>query len=264
MSSGKLSLPLVELDGSGGATDVVTADISVTIGGEPLRLAIIVPSGPTRMSDLLPVVHGLTDLVVGIGIRRVQHSGAHISCRAGCGACCRQPVPISESEARQLKRLVDAMPQARRTLIRERFATGVRRLAEAGLLDQFRDAAPAADGVSWAVDYFRLGVPCPFLEDESCSIHSERPTACREYLVTSPAEECSRPAEERVQGVPLPVEVGKAVRSVDRQSTADSGKVPLILALEWAEANPEPAPTRTGPDLLRAIFAGLGSGSQTG
>jgi Fe-S-cluster containining protein len=36
-------------------------------------------------------------------------------------------------------------------------------------------------------------MPCPFLEDESCSIHPDRPLVCREYLVTSPAELCAGP-----------------------------------------------------------------------
>ena len=35
-------------------------------------------------------------------------------------------------------------------------------------------------------EYFQLGIPCPFLEEESCSIYHDRPITCREYLVTSP------------------------------------------------------------------------------
>ncbi len=41
--------------------------------------------------------------------------------------------------------------------------------------------------------YFHLGIACPFLEDESCSIHADRPISCREYLVTSPAVNCADP-----------------------------------------------------------------------
>jgi Fe-S-cluster containining protein len=233
-----------------------------------MRLALTVPSGPARVDDLLPVFRGLADAVVGVGVRKVEHEGARVSCRAGCGACCRQPVPVSESEARALGRLVDAMPEPRQTVVRERFAAAVRRLADAGLLDRVRDTSPAGPVLAVALDYFRLGLPCPFLEDESCSIHPDRPVACREYLVTSPAEECSRPAEGRVCGVPLPARVGQAVRAVDRQASGSSGWVPLVLALEWAEAHHEAPPAGAGPDVLQAFLSGLagegGGGPGTG
>jgi Fe-S-cluster containining protein len=261
-TGGRTPLPVIELDGSAGATSVVTADVQLKISGEPLRLAITVPSGAAHIGDLLPVFQGLTDVVVGIGIRQVERQGARVSCRAGCGACCRQPVPILESETRHLKRLVDEMPEPRRTLVRERFAAAVRKLAETGLLDQVRDTTQAADVVALGLDYFRLGLACPFLQDESCSIHAQRPIACREYLVTSPAEECARPAEERVRGVPLLGRVGLAAHAVDRQpSGSRTGWVTLVLALEWVEAHPEEPPNGSGPDLLRAFLSGLAAGT---
>jgi Fe-S-cluster containining protein len=257
-ASGRTPLPVLRLDAAPGCAAVMTADIEAVIGGEPMRLALTVPSGPARVDDLLPVFRGLADAVVGIGVRQVEQQGARVSCRAGCGACCRQPVPVAEAEARAIRRLVEAMPEPRRTQVRERFAAAVRRLADGGLLDRVRDTGRRDDLLAVAVDYFRLGLACPFLEDESCSIHPDRPIACREYLVTSPAEECGRPAEGRVSGVSLPVGVGQAVRALDRQASASaSGWVPLVLALEWAEAHPEPPPAPSGPDLLEAFFARL-------
>jgi Fe-S-cluster containining protein len=253
---GRTPLPLVRLDAAPGLRAVVTADVRLTIGEEPVQLAITVPEGPTRVGDLLPVFRGLANVVVGVGVRNVERQGARVSCRAGCGACCRQPVPVSESEARALKRLVDAMPEPRQTQVRERFAAAVQRLAEAGLMERIQRASPGTDAQEAALEYFRLGLACPFLEDESCSIHPDRPVACREYLVTSPAEECSRPAEGRVCGVPLPAQVARAVWAVDRQTTA-SGCVPLVLALDWAEGHPQESPPASGPDLVRAFLSRL-------
>src|SRR5262249_11986502 len=106
--------------------------------------------------------------------------------------------------------------------------------------------------------YFRAGVACPFLEEESCSIHPDRPLACREYLVTSPAENCSHPTEETVHMIPIPSGGGKAVRALDRQtSPGRAGWVPLILALEWAETHPEEPAALTGPQLLEEFFKRL-------
>jgi hypothetical protein len=133
-------------------------------------------------------------------------------------------------------------------------------LAEAGLLDQLRQPGPAAGRElrPLGLAYFRLGLACPFLEDESCSIHPDRPLACREYLVTSPAEECARPSAETVRTVPLPAEVGAAVRALDRQASQHGvGWVPLMLALEWAARHPEEPAAQPGTALLQDFFARL-------
>jgi hypothetical protein len=102
-------------------------------------------------------------------------------------------------------------------------------------------------------------VTCPFLEDESCSIHVDRPIACREYLVTSPAVHCQDPSAETIERVEMPKSVWNAVARLD--PVAPSSRfirwVPLILALEWAEAHPEEAPPCPAPDLLRAVLERL-------
>jgi Fe-S-cluster containining protein len=207
----------------------------------------------------LPIFQGLTDVVVGVAVRAVEHEGKAISCRAGCGACCRQPVPVSASEARVLARLVDAMPEPRRSAVRARFADARRRLAEAGVLDglQKRDEGAGPSVRSLGLAYFGLGITCPFLEEESCSIHADRPLACREYLVTSPAEACARPTAETVRMVQLPAAVAGALRALDRDASGGEGWVLLTLALEWAEANPEEPPPRGGPALLEDFFRRL-------
>ncbi len=231
-----------------------TADIQMTVAGRPVHLRLTVPTGPTPVRELLPLFHGLANLVVNIAEENVERAGEHVSCRPGCGACCRQIVPISESEAHRIKRLVDDLPEPRRTVVRERFAAGIKRMAAAGLLKRMRHIEREPNAIVLGLDYFRVGVPCPFLEDESCSIHPDRPLACRQYLVTSPAEFCAAPEPGKVRGVSIPGDVSRAVRSVD-QGSSPVGWVPLLLALDWADAHPEPAVTRTGPDLVRQVFA---------
>jgi Fe-S-cluster containining protein len=261
MSTDRIPLPIVRLDATAGATSPsVTAEIGLTIGGEPVRLQITVPTGSVGPLELLPVFRGVTEVVVGIGVRKVEAEGRAISCQKGCGACCRQLVPVSETEARLLTQLVEAMPEPRRSEVRSRFAQAVRRLDEADLLRRLRDPAPIPPSElrSIGLEYFALGVPCPFLEDEACSIHPDRPLACREYLVTSPAEECARPTADTVRRVPLPARVAGAARAVDRDPAAGgAGWVALTLAPEWAAAHPEPPASRPGPDLLMEFFKHL-------
>ncbi|MBW3622747.1 MAG: YkgJ family cysteine cluster protein, partial [Armatimonadetes bacterium] len=189
--------------------EIVTAHIEFSVAGKRMQAEIGVPAGPTHPTELLPLFRSLADLVVNAGEEAANAGGERTSCRKGCGACCRQLVPISETEARRIRDLVEELPEPRRSRIRERFAQARRRLEESGFLDQLlapQSFAPE-DVNPFGMEYFRLGIPCPFLEEESCSIHPERPLACREYLVTSPAEHCADPTAEKIRRIPIP---GKA------------------------------------------------------
>jgi len=172
-----------------------------------------VPVGPRKLTDLLPVTRALSDELTAAAIASEEAAGRKISCRAGCGACCRQLVVISVVEAQGLAELVAKLPAERQATIRARFAAAVRRLEEAGLLD--RAAPPGqrnlvarnvgsveASVQDLARRYFAQRVACPFLENESCTIYAERPSVCREYHVTSPAERCSSLFDESVDREP--------------------------------------------------------------
>src|SRR4029079_16779549 len=167
----------------------VKVTLQATIGCCQLDLAATVPAGPTQLDELLPLLQVLSDNVVSSAEQEAQQRGTCISCRKGCGACCRQLVPISPVEARHIARLVAQMPEPRRQEMLRRFAAAKERLQEAGLwesLSRRQGVTPLPIGMQ----YFRLGIPCPFLEDESCSIHKERPLTCRAFLVVTPAENC--------------------------------------------------------------------------
>jgi Fe-S-cluster containining protein len=235
----------------------VQITVELSIAGTRLKGQIPVSTGPTRPRELLPVFRGLAESVIAIGVKAVEDEGQAVSCKKGCGACCRQLVPISECEAYQLRDLIDGLPEPRRTEVRARFAEARRRLEEAGLLDKLLHPERFSDDElrPAGLEYFHQGIPCPFLDEESCSIHPERPIACREYLVTSPAENCARPTAETVRCVPLPVKVSGAVSRLDLDPAARFVRwVPLIVAPEWAESHPDAAPPRPGPEVLREFF----------
>jgi Fe-S-cluster containining protein len=257
-------LPVIRLAAGGQTSQQVTGRVQLRIGGEPVTVEVTVPEGPTPLGELLPVFQGLTNAVVELAVVRAGEEGRTVSCRAGCGACCRQLVPVSESEARGLARLVDALPEPRRAAVRERFADAVRRCAEAGMTERLTRAYQGGgeSARELGLEYFRVGVPCPFLEEESCSIHPDRPLACREYLVTSPAANCASPSAESIAMLPLAGRPSLAVMAADRSATA-GGFVPLVLALEWAAAHPAAPPPRPGPDVVRDVFARL-AGQPTG
>src|SRR5262249_41114577 len=105
-----------------------TATLRLKIGDLDIAHPLTVPNAPVPASAVLPALRGLVNAVVG-----AAETGKAISCRKGCGACCRQLVPISRTEGEALLALVEAMPKERRKAVRARFADAERRITAAGV-----------------------------------------------------------------------------------------------------------------------------------
>lgn len=75
----------------------------------------------------------------------------YVACGNGCSSCCQMNVTISQLEANFIEK-----------------ETGIK-------------PARVTRSVHHPQDEF-MGVPCPFLEDGSCSIYDVRPFACRKHL----------------------------------------------------------------------------------
>lgn len=235
---------------------LVVGRIVLVLGGEPVTLEMAVPSGPVTFEDVLPILHGLTDFVAAQAVTAAEAAGRSISCRAGCGACCRQLVPISQAEARALAALVAAMPERRRDETRRRFDAALQALQAGGVIGQI-DAARREvthSTVDLGMRYFLQGVACPFLEDEACSIHPDRPLSCRQYLVTSPAANCTSPTADTIEMVALPARPSRALLLADSEDAGVSW-MPLVYALRYVEEVPSRVPARTAPDILRDVFS---------
>lgn len=227
--------------------------------GGIVRIEMDVPMGKVPMERLLPALQATADALVSHAAAQSVAEGKPISCAAGCGACCRQLVPIAPAEARRLAVLVEGLPEPRRTVVKERFAEALRKAEEAGLLPglEARGASGAETAQATALAYFRLGIACPFLESERCSIYEERPIACREYLVTTPPANCDAPTRESIEMVPLQTRIWAAIawEEAEGRDLAESEWVPHLMALRWAARSPHGQAPRPGPELLRSVYA---------
>jgi Fe-S-cluster containining protein len=238
----------------------MTAQVGLDVAGVRAEFTLSVPTAAVPPGTILPVLQILSDAIGTEAVASVERAGKRVSCCAGCGACCRQLVPVSEIEARQIADLVAQLPEPRRALVRARFAEAANRLEQAGLLEILRhqERVPSGEKLALGLAYFRLGVPCPFLDDESCSIYQERPLMCREYMVTSPALNCANPTGETIEMVPLPARLsGTLARFPDPKGDSRGSWVPLVLALEWAAAHPDESPRRPGPEWVALLFEKL-------
>jgi Fe-S-cluster containining protein len=248
------------------SNDWVTGEVVLSIGGEPLKMSMTVPATPVKPHRMLPVFQKMTNSFVEISAVAAGARGETISCRIGCGACCRQPVPIAEIEIYHLAEVVESMPEPRRTEIKERFRKAVEHLKSLDWFEKMKEIGNRTltetkeeitrDMQKAAMEYFHEGIACPFLENESCSIHEYRPVACREYLVTSPAVNCSNPTAENIKMVELVLNPSKTLRYVGVTGRF-TGFIPLVRALEFAEEHPEKFEEKTGERWAADFFSKL-------
>jgi len=229
----------------------VTGKATLVIGGEPVAFELTVPAGPVAVEDVLPILQGLSSLFAQRAAARAETAGRSISCKAGCGACCRQLVPIAPAEARALAGLVEAMPEPRRTQVRDRFAAAVVAVKEVDLFERLSE--PLDRQIEAGLEYFRMGVRCPFLENEACSIHPNRPLSCREYLVVSPAENCRSPTAQGIEKLVLEGDPSLALLKADPRD----GWLPLVFALVFDGSAPPSPRDRYGPDILADVMGRL-------
>jgi Fe-S-cluster containining protein len=233
-----------------------TFRLKLSVGDLAIDTLVSVPGGAMQPEAVLPVLQKVINAVVDAAEAREAAAGRQISCRKGCGACCRQLVPISRTETRAMRALIAAQPVERRDLLRQRFSAAAAQLHAAGLSEVLLDPAKRQGKTDreLSLAYFALRIPCPFLEEESCSIHPDRPLVCREYLVTSPAVACDNAHQEGVVPVSVPkFSLGaRGLESAVPSETTLADWIPLALALERPPA--KQARSLPGTDWIKRFF----------
>lgn len=239
----------------------VSATLRLAIGDLRIAHPITVPAAAVPAAAVVPALQDLVNAVVAASAERPSKMGKTISCRKGCGACCRQLVPISRTEGEALLAVVETLPPEHRAAVVRRFGEASATLAKAGLRDMLLAPAKRSGKTNREISlaYFALRIACPFLEDESCSIHEDRPLVCREYLVTSPPELCAGPAQEGVATVAVP-KVSLAARGLEESrpevDTSDRW-FPLALLLDWSKSWRRGATRRAGPEWIQRFVRRL-------
>ena len=90
---------------------------------------------------------------------------ARMACKPGCAWCCYQLVGVTTAELALLVEAIGQMPADRRAEIRSRAA----------------EAVAAGQGLDPG-QYWTAHIRCPLLDEtDHCSVHAERPMACRAF-----------------------------------------------------------------------------------
>jgi Fe-S-cluster containining protein len=227
-------------------THIIKVTVETPDGALP-PAKVAISNEPLRLSDLVDAMHALTSGVVALAVAREAREGRTLSCKAGCGVCCCQLVPLAPAEAFYMVERLLTLPEAERQSILERFRANEARLAETGLLGQINSLGATDDQNRVACAYMEQRLPCPFLVDQSCSIHAWRPIACREYNVTSSPLLCTDPFRNDVAAIKLHRRMSEGLARFCAQAAGlPLGLVPMPRLFAYYEAHKE-ASTRTWP-----------------
>ena len=215
---------------------------TLQLGASELQISGELPDAGAHAAEMVPVYLGIGEVLLETSGQDSAAAGMAPSCGPKCGACCRQLVPISESEAAYLRLMViPNLEDDHRQRVERRIAFAAEKISGSGMASDLRSLPSEPDRAkrqALGLRYFFLGIPCPFLEEESCSIHPLRPLACREYLVTSPAVRCAAPDAGGIVPLAPKVKPSYALILADRRASGSNGWTPMIMAL-ISEASPE-------------------------
>lgn len=229
-----------------------------------LNASVSVPTGFIPITDIVPLMRSMGEQAHQMAVDAASSTGVAISCKKGCAACCRMMIPLAPPEALAIRTLVEALPASQKEPLLERFQQAQQTLREAGLEEGLQHVAFSDEQITdedlepLNRAYYELQMPCPFLVDNACSIYEHRPSACRELLVTSPADLCQDLIRNPVNMISPPFRIGTVLSKLWADSIQGPIRlIPLPFALDWAKSH-ENLNSRTwsGPDLLgRALDA---------
>lgn len=237
-------------------------EISLTTPAGRLTTAVDVPTAFVPVTAIVPLMRRLGEEAQALEEAQASEQGKTRSCKRGCAACCRMLVPVSAPEAFALMDFIRSLPPENLERIATRLEQTKSLLISHGLwhrLLELGESAQAPDDTALEPinqDYYALRVACPFLEDEVCSIYEERPAACRELLVTSPADRCQDLVKNPVEQIPVSVRIGPVLGLLWGELTKTPVRlIPLPIVFDWAERHQrERHETWPGPQLLDAAL----------
>lgn len=217
-------------------------EIALNTRAGRLTTAVDVPTAFVPVTAIVPLMRRLGEEAQALEEAQASSEGKARSCQKGCAACCRMMVPIAPPEAFTLMECIQSLPSAQQQRIAQRFAASKSTLLAHGLWPRLveigESSRPPDDEALEPINqkYYALRMPCPFLEDDACSIYEQRPSACRELLVTSPAEQCQDLLANSVEPIPVPIRIGPVLGLLWGELTETPARmIPLPTVMDWLE-----------------------------
>jgi len=235
--------------GCNAADEIVPFDLNIL--GRTLHLSIAFTPGPASLPDIAPLARQFSTHLALTALDSLRKRRYSIPCLKGCAACCRYLVPLSAPEVFRLNDEILEMPPERRKTVVQKLLHNAKQILE--------KAAETADVVDFSMQsstshitqisgwYADLELTCPFLSQNLCTIYDQRPTACREHIITGPEAVCRPLQADGSRVVPMSLSILEALARLTAElEKSEVEAVILPLALPWAQANLDRA-RRTWP-----------------
>ena len=120
------------------------------------------------------------EVLIGIYEEFEKWIDEDLACKKGCAACCTQNVAITAVEGELIHRFI--RDQGREEWFADKFQKKAATRKPVFTTNGF--AASCLEGQDVEPDSYGSSEPCPFLEDECCSIYEVRPFSCRCFAST--------------------------------------------------------------------------------
>ena len=233
-------------------SDTSIIDFELNILGKQLNFHIGAAKKQARLADIVPLARTICAKITDTIVESTFRKGVSISCRKDCSACCSYLVPLSVPEAFSMREEVLDMPADQSKAVLRLCLDASRKILD-DMPESFdvhlttNSPNQVRQLSSW---YAGLKLPCPFLSGGLCTIYEQRPTACREHIVTGSALPCEIEWMVQSQMVTMPVSVLEALGQLasELEGTAVEA-VMLPLALPWTQDNPQ-RHQRTWPAIM--------------
>lgn len=219
-----------------GSATVIEFTLETTDGDLDFRLGAA--DGPARLADLVPVAQEICTVITEATCETTAGSGHPVTCQKGCGACCKYLVALSPPEVDYLQQTLSRMnAKSHRAVLASCLDAAQKILdhhADIGRIDEHTGVETLN---RW---YAALDLDCPFLSNGICGIYANRPLACREHLVTSPASVCRISQTQTPQTLHLPVSLAEVLTHL-AADLLDSEPEAVILPLALIQPHATPA-----------------------
>jgi len=210
---------------------------TISLYGIQKSVSIQLTNPFSRLSDLVPLARALCGNMMSETVERCRMMGTKISCGKGCSACCSYQVPLSIPEVIHLYEDIESLPVDQSSKFWRNSLAAARNLLKDSSVEPLNGCA--SDG-HVGESYPSKQVSCPLLENDLCAIYAQRPLACREYLVKTPAHWCSPEHVQHVDEVRLPLSVLESLAKAAAElegAPVEATMLPFILP--WIEKNSE-------------------------
>ncbi len=220
-------------------TNEMTATGTISAFGVEKNISIQILQRSARLSDLIPLAWALCDAMVLEAKDHSRVGGKRTCCQKECSACCSYLVPLSIPEVIHLYDEIQSLPSEQSGEFWGCSLSVARHLLENGSSGVPDSESTLDDVGKW---YSDKQATCPFLKNDLCAIYDQRPMACREYWVTTPALQCRPETVGSVETLELPYSVLESLGEVAAQLEGTPVEaVMLPLVLPWIRENRERA-----------------------